>query len=80
MIDNIVLPNINDGEDEEEEVESQHHENCLLLTSLTADLVPVDLVLITCLPSLSAGGWSERFVVWQNPLRFQNIDLANQPD
>ena len=79
MIDNIVLPNINDGEDEEEEVESHHHENCLLSTSLT-DLVPVDLVLITCLPSLSAGGWSERFVVWQNPLRFQNIDLANQPD
>ena len=44
MIDN--LPSVNDGEDEDEEVESLRHGNCLLLVNWS------DLVLIPSLVSL----------------------------
>ena len=62
MIDN--LPSVNDGEDEDEEVESLRHGNCLLLVAWTwtwtwtwinyglGHLVRVDLVLIASLAGL----------------------------
>ena len=41
MIENP--PSVNDGEDEDEEVESLHHENCLLFFASTWFRVDLDL-------------------------------------
>ena len=41
MIENP--PSVNDGEDEDEEVESLHHENCLLFFASTWSKVALDL-------------------------------------
>ena len=66
MIDD--LPSVNDGEDEDEEIEGLHHGNSLLLVwtwTVIFHLVRVDIVLI---PSLAALFWSEHFI--SQALRF----------